>query len=128
MATGLENHVPLNVENRARLSNYSLDPRNALYLHHSNNPNCSSTNEPLTRGNYAQWKRSCEVLLSAKNKMTFVTREHTKPPSNSPIFLFGKDVIIWLFPSCCILLTKTLLLVSFTLPQQLKFSKICHRV
>ena len=72
------------LKNRVPLSNYSLDPGYALYLHHSENPNCSLTNELLAGGNYALWKRSCEVSLSAKNKMTFVTGEYTEPASDSP--------------------------------------------
>jgi len=52
MANELENHVPLNAENPIPLSIYNLDPGHALYLHHSDHPNCSLTNEPLTGGNY----------------------------------------------------------------------------
>ncbi|KAJ8431076.1 hypothetical protein Cgig2_033684 [Carnegiea gigantea] len=53
------------------ISNYSLDPGDVLYLHHSDTPNCALTSEPLNGNNYTQWKRSCEVSLSAKNKLSF---------------------------------------------------------
>ena len=103
MANDLENHVPFNVENRVPLSNYSLDHGHALYLHHSDNLNCSLTNEPLTGRNYAQWKRSYEVSLSGKNKMAFVTGKYTKPPSNSPYLplceICNSMVISWLLHS-----------------------------
>ncbi|KAJ8423970.1 hypothetical protein Cgig2_008589 [Carnegiea gigantea] len=48
------------MENRVPLSNYNLDPRHVLYLHHSDNPNCTMSTDPLTGSNYAQWRRSCE--------------------------------------------------------------------
>ena len=44
----------LNVENQVPLCNYTLDPGHALYLHHSDNPNCGLTSELLTGSNYAQ--------------------------------------------------------------------------
>jgi len=84
MAGTTENNVTINVENHVPLSNYSLDPGHVLYLHHSDNPNCGFTSELLIGSNYAQWRRSCEVSLSAKNKMSFVTGGFPKPTSNSP--------------------------------------------
>jgi len=77
------NDVPLNAENQIPLSNYSLDPGHALYLHHSDNPNCGLTSELLTGNNYAQWKRYCLISLSAKNKMSFITGGYPKPSSDS---------------------------------------------
>ena len=88
MANDNENQALHNEENRVPLSNYSLDPGHTLYLHHSDNPNCGLTNELLTGGHYAQWKRSCEVSLSAKNKMSFVTGEYPKPANDSPYLPF----------------------------------------
>jgi len=127
MANDLENHVPLNAENPIPLSNYSLDPSHALYLHHSDNPNCSLTNEPLTRENYAQWKRSCEVSLSAKNKMTFVTGEYVKPSISSPYRPLWERcnsvVISWLLHS----VDKDIAFSIIYTPQQPRFGKIYHR-
>ena len=80
------NRVTQNIENnRVPLSNYTLDPGLTLFLRHSDNPNYSLTREPLNGSNYAQWKRSCEVSLSAKNKMAFVTGSYEKPAENSPL-------------------------------------------
>jgi len=103
MADNVENHIPLNIENQIPLSNYSLDPGHVLYLHHSDNPNCGLTNELLTGGNYEQWKRSCEVSLSAKNKMSFVIGGYPKLASNSPYLPLWERcnsmVISWLLHS-----------------------------
>lgn len=81
----LENQNQNQALYRVPLNNHSLDPGHVLYLHHSDNPSCSLTNEPLTGNNYCQWKRSCEVSLSAKNKMSFVTRDYAKPDGTSPL-------------------------------------------
>jgi len=90
-----ENHVPMN--------NYTLDPSHVLYLHHLDSPNYSLYSEPLTGKSYAQWKRSCEVALSAKNKMSFVTGDNAKLASNSPLFPVWEQcnsmVISWLLHS-----------------------------
>jgi len=103
MASSVENEVLLNDENRVPLSNYSLDRGYALYLHHSNNPNYGLTGELLTGGNYAQWRRSCEVSLSAKNKMSFVTGGFPKPTNESAYFPLWERcnsmVISWLLHS-----------------------------
>ena len=103
MAENQENSVSLNNENCILLSNYSLDPGHTLYLHHSDNPNCGLTNELLTGRNYAQWRRSCEVSLSAKNKMSFVTRDYPKPSNDSPYLPLWERcnsmVISWLLHS-----------------------------
>ena len=74
----IDNHIPL--------SNYNLDPGHVLYLHHSDNPNCSLSSDVLASINYAQWKRSCEVSLSAKNKLSFVNGNYPKPANDSPLF------------------------------------------
>jgi len=81
----VQNRIPLNIEKRAPLNNHSLDAGHVSYLHHSDNPNCGLTNEPLTGSNYSWWKRSCEVSVSAKNKISFVTGEYAKPANNSPL-------------------------------------------
>jgi len=95
--------VPLSVENQVPLSNYNLDPVHALYLHHSDNPNCNLTSELLTGNNYAQWKRSCKVSLSAKNKMSFITGGFPKPSNDSPHLSLWERcnsmVISWLLHS-----------------------------
>ena len=74
-----------NLENCIPLSNYSLDLGHALYLHHSDNQNCSLTNELLDGSNYAWWKRSCEVSLSAKNKLSFIDGDYAKHDCNSSL-------------------------------------------
>jgi len=103
MASSVEENVILIVENRLPLSNYSLDPGHTLYLHHSDNPNCGLTSELFNGGNYAQWRRSCEVSLSSKNKMSFVTGSFPKPTANSPYLPLWERcnsmVISWLLHS-----------------------------
>jgi len=82
------------------LNSCTLDPGYVWYLHHSDNPNCNLTNEPLTVSNYNQWKRSCEVSLNAKNKMLFVIREYARSASNYPLLplweRYNRMVISWL--------------------------------
>ena len=103
MAENAENSMPLHTENRVPLSNYSLDPGHVLYLHHSDSPNCSLSSEPLIGNNYIQWKRSCEVSLSAKNKIPFVNGVFDKPAADSPLFPLWERcnsmVISWLLHS-----------------------------
>jgi len=86
-----------------QMSNYSLDPGHALYLHHSDNPNCSLTSELLNGSNYNQWRRSCEVSLSAKNKLVFVSGGYEKPATTSPLYplweLCNSMVISWFLHS-----------------------------
>ena len=90
----------IHIDNRVPLSNCSLDPRHVLYLHHSDNPNCSSSSDHLIGNNYAQWKRSCEVPLTAKNKMSFVTGKCTKHVANSSLLCLWEKcnsmVISWI--------------------------------
>ena len=87
-------------QNQIPLNNYTLDPRHILYLHHSDNPNCNLTNEPLNGINFGQWKRSCEVALSAKNKLSFVNGTYEKPGDESPLLPLWERcnsmVISWL--------------------------------
>ena len=89
--------------NQIPLNNYLLDPGLSLHLHHSDNPNCSLTNELLNGINYGQWKRSCEVALSAKNKLSFVNGAYEKPPKGSPLLPLWERcnsmVISWLLHS-----------------------------
>ena len=103
MAGMTGNNVTINVENHVPLTNYSLDHRHVWYLHHFDDPNCGLTSELLTGSNYAQWRRSCEVSLSAKNKMSFVTGGFPKPTSNSPYLPLWERcnsiVISWLLHS-----------------------------
>jgi len=82
MATSSENCTG-QTEIPVQLSNYSLDPGYVLYLHHSDNPNCSLSTNLLLGTSSAQWKRSCEVSLTAKNKMSFVNGDYPKPPNGS---------------------------------------------
>jgi len=70
MAASSENYTA-QIDNRIPLNSYNLDPGHVLYLYHSDNPNCSLSSDVLTGANYTQWKRSCEVSLSAKNKLLF---------------------------------------------------------
>ena len=98
------NRITQNMENnRVLLSNYALDPGHALFLRHSENPNCSLTSEPLNGSNFAQWKRSCEVSLSAKNKMPFVTGDYEKLVDDSPMLSLWERcnsiVISWILHS-----------------------------
>ena len=90
-----ENAVPLNAENCIPLSNYTLDPGHALLSHNSDNPNCRISDELLSGNNYAQWKRSCEICLSAKNRMSFLNGDFDKPAPILRFFPFGNVVIAW---------------------------------
>lgn len=42
--------------------------------------------------NYASWKRSIQIALSAKNKLVIVTSAYTKPETNSPLFPYWERV------------------------------------
>ena len=102
MAASLENYTG-QIEIPMQLSNYSFDPGHALYLHHSDNPNCSLSSNLLVGTNYAQWKRSCEVSLSVKNKKSFVNGDYHKLANDSPLLPLWERcnsmVISWLLHS-----------------------------
>jgi len=53
MAASSENFIAQQ-DNHMPLSNYNLDPGHVLYLHHSDNPNCSLSSDVLTGTNFAQ--------------------------------------------------------------------------
>lgn len=121
------------VNGQVPLSNYTLDPGHVLFLHHSDNLNCSLTSELLHGNNYAQWKRSCEVSLSAKNKMAFVTGSYEKPTENSPLLPLWERcnsmVISWILHSVdkdiasSIIYTPTAAQIWKDLSQRFSFSQ-----
>jgi len=139
MAENAENILSPRTDNRVPLRNYSLDPGHVLSLHHSDNPNCSLSSEPLTGNNYIQWKRYCEVSLCAKNKMPFVNGDFEKPAADSPLFPLWERcnsmVISWLLHSvdkdiaASILYIPTVAQIWKDLSQRFSFSqgtKIYH--
>ncbi|VFQ74924.1 unnamed protein product [Cuscuta campestris] len=63
----------------------SIDPQSELYLHPTETPNFSLASQKLNGDNYAQWKRSAEIALSARNKLGFVDGSSKAPEPNSPL-------------------------------------------
>ncbi|VFQ78367.1 unnamed protein product [Cuscuta campestris] len=63
----------------------SIDPQSELYLHPTETSNFSLASQKLNGDNYAQWKRSAEIALSARNKLGFVDGSSKAPESNSPL-------------------------------------------
>ncbi|KAF8387792.1 hypothetical protein HHK36_026447 [Tetracentron sinense] len=60
-----------------------LEPGQALYLHHSDNPGTILVSQPLNGDNYATWSRSMSMALSAKNKTGFIDGSMPKPNASS---------------------------------------------
>ena len=53
--------------------NSNVDPLDPLFIHSSDGPNTITVAEKLTgAANYRAWKRSMEISLSTKRKLTFV--------------------------------------------------------
>lgn len=62
-----------------RVESQNLDPSDVLFLHHSDHPNYTLSTQLLNDHKYYHWKRSVEVSLIAKNKMSFVNGKCPKP-------------------------------------------------
>ncbi|KAL8159130.1 hypothetical protein V2J09_000667 [Rumex salicifolius] len=68
--------------NDERSKDSTIDSNNRLFLHHSDHPNYVLSTELLNDNNYYQWKRSVEVSLNAKNKLSFVNGTYRKPTAD----------------------------------------------
>ena len=106
-----------------------LDHSHELFLRPLGHPNCSLASDPLTRSNYAQWKRSCEVSLVSKHKFGFVNGSYPKPATGSLISKWERCnamVISWLL-HVFIRSEKILLSVFFSaqLPSKFGMSLSC---
>lgn len=60
-----------------------IDPFDELYLHHLDHPTCSLSSKTLDEDNYEHCKRTVEVSLLVKNKLSFVNGSMKKPVSGS---------------------------------------------
>lgn len=72
-----------------------------LYLHNNDQPGMVLISKKLIGSeNYASWKRSIQIALSAKNKLVILTGEYKAPDEKSPAFSQWKRVndmvIIWI--------------------------------
>lgn len=80
-----------------------IDVHSELYLHHSDPSNYMLTTQKLNGGNYAQWQRSAEISLIAKNKLGFVKGTCAKPDDDDPKAAnwerCNNQVISWLLHS-----------------------------
>ena len=77
-------------------SNDAGDPmENLFYIHHSNSPMTVLVSPPLTGGNCSTWVLTMLMALRAKNKLSFVTGDITKPsyPSQIPQWERCNDLV-----------------------------------
>lgn len=64
-----------------------------LFLHNNDQPGMLLISKKLTGSeNYASWKRSMQIDLSAKNKLVIVTGDFVAPDSLSPLLPHWKRV------------------------------------
>lgn len=64
-----------------------------LYLHNNDQPGMILISKKLLGSeNYASWKRSLRIALSAKNKLVIVTGAFPAPPEDSPLFVHWQRV------------------------------------
>ncbi|XP_074335425.1 uncharacterized protein LOC141672671 isoform X2 [Apium graveolens] len=64
-----------------------------LYLHNNDQPGMILISKKLLGSeNYASWKRSMQIALSAKNKLVIVTGDFVAPAESSPLFVHWKRV------------------------------------
>lgn len=71
--------------------NYIYHP---LYMHNNDNPRIMLITKKLVgTKNYASWKRSIQIALSAKNKLVIVNGSYSKLEPNSPLLLHWNRVI-----------------------------------
>uniref|UniRef100_A0A251S0A7 Putative zinc finger, CCHC-type, Gag-polypeptide of LTR copia-type n=2 Tax=Helianthus annuus TaxID=4232 RepID=A0A251S0A7_HELAN len=73
-----------------------IDSSNPLYLHPSDHPGLILVSKPFDGNGFGAWKRSMSIALSAKNKLSFVKGEITKPNSAPQLDLWQRcnDMVI----------------------------------
>ncbi|KAF8391693.1 hypothetical protein HHK36_024002 [Tetracentron sinense] len=94
-----------------------LEPGQALYLHHSDNPGTILVSQPLNGDNYATWSRSMSMSLSAKNKTGFIDGSMPKPNASSTKYSLwvrcNNMVSSWLLNSINLDLAHSVLYTDF---------------
>lgn len=64
-----------------------------LYLHNNDQPGMILISKKLLGSeNYASWKRSMQIALSAKNKFVIVNGDFVAPANSSPLYMHWKRV------------------------------------
>lgn len=81
----------------------TIDPSHEFYVHHGDLPNLVLSSTKLNGDNYSSWKTSCEVSLTARNKLGFTNGKSDKPDSTSHLMPYWERcnslVISWLLHS-----------------------------
>lgn len=83
-----------NDQTHSQTNSLSIDNNaHPLFLHNNDQPGMILISKKLLGSeNYASWKRSLQIALSAKNKLVIVNGEYLAPAVNSPLFVHWKRV------------------------------------
>lgn len=99
----LDNDFDDPANNRVNSKSSGIDPSSEVYVHHSDSGNYSLATDKLNGDNYNQWRRSAEISLIAKNKLSFVKGTCRRPSDDDPQALLwdrcDNFVISWLLHS-----------------------------
>ena len=100
------NHSPKYISSQTfyhTMSTSTIDSSDPLFLHASNHPGMILVPKVLDGTNYAMWKRSMLVSLSAKNKLGFIKGTIQTPHKNDPKYSLWQRcndmVLSWIFNS-----------------------------
>lgn len=89
--------------NQETSQNEVVDSNHELFLSTGDHPNHKLSTHPLEGDNYGHWKRSCEVSLTARNKLGLVKGTCKKPPAGSSLLSHWERcdsmVISWILHS-----------------------------
>jgi hypothetical protein len=100
--------VPISNENFANL----------FFLHHGDSPSTVLVSQTLNGDNYSTWRRSMEMALTAKNKVSFIDGTILKPSSNDPSFLAwvwcNTMVLSWILNSVSTKIANSVVFIVFT--------------
>uniref|UniRef100_A0A6N2KIH2 Retrotransposon Copia-like N-terminal domain-containing protein n=1 Tax=Salix viminalis TaxID=40686 RepID=A0A6N2KIH2_SALVM len=84
-------------------STLTIDPSDPLFIHTSDHPSMNLVPKALDGTNYAMWRRSMLISLSAKNKMGFINGTIITPTENDPKYMLWQRcndlVLSWILNS-----------------------------
>jgi len=62
-----------------------IEPTDPLFLHPSDHPGQALVTDIFTGEDYENWRRSVQIALSAKHKISIIDGSYEKPAANSSL-------------------------------------------
>ena len=66
-------------------SRVQIEPTDPLFLHPSDHPGQALVTDIFTGEDYENWRRSVQIALSAKHKISIIDGSYEKPAANSSL-------------------------------------------